>query len=70
MLLDLEEWPDLNINHAADIDKAVDFISQKLSEAFKIATPKTYINGYHKKEKWWSENLREMRRNLRTLKKD
>jgi len=31
----------------------------------KEITPKSYINGKHRKDRWWNEDLRQMRRNLK-----
>jgi len=67
-ILILEDWSIAKINSPANIDLAIETLSNHLTNAITQATPKIYISGSHKKEKWWSEELREMRRNLRGIK--
>jgi ribonuclease HI len=64
-VLDDLEWSlpkPININ---DIDNAIQLINQNLNEALSQATPTSYISGRAGRVKWWSEELRQLRRELR-----
>ena len=64
-LLDQLEWPKIKINNQNDIEKATAYLTDNIMTTINQITPKTYITGTHKKDRWWNEDLRQMRRDLR-----
>jgi hypothetical protein len=64
-LLDHLEWPLTTLKNQTDIDTAVAYLTDNIMNTITQITPKTYITGKHKKDKWWNEDLRQMRRDLR-----
>ena len=61
------EWPQLIINDVDDIEEATKILTDRVKEAANSVTPKIYVTGHHKKEGWWNEDLRQMRRDLRSI---
>jgi ribonuclease HI len=64
-LLDHLEWPLTTQKNQMDLDSAVAYLTDNIMTTISQITPKTYITGKHKKDKWWNEDLRQMRRDLR-----
>jgi hypothetical protein len=67
-ILEKADWSITTAVKTSDIDSAVKNLTDRLNDAIKQSTPITYITGTHKSHKWWNEDLRQMRRNLRSLK--
>jgi len=66
-ILERQDWSLPTILHQKDIDQAVQTLSNRITDAIKQSTPTTYITGTHRRHKWWSETLRQQRRDLRSL---
>ncbi len=66
-ILEQNDWPNLVINSVDDIEEGVTRLSNCIIEAAKATTPVIYLTGHHKKEKWWTEDLRQLRRDLRSI---
>jgi len=62
------EWPKLIIKDTDDIEEAIKILTDCVMKSANLTTPKIYVTGHHKKEGWWNEDLRQMRRDLRSIK--
>jgi ribonuclease HI len=63
--LDQIEWSIIELINPVDIENATTYLTDNIINTLKDITPKTYITGKHRKDKWWNEDLRQMRRNLK-----
>jgi hypothetical protein len=61
------EWAPIAIRDKDGIEEAVKVLTDRISDAAKLATPKIYVTGHHRKEKWWNEDLRQLRREIRSI---
>jgi len=61
------EWPKLTIKDTDDIEEATKILTDCIMKSAESVTPKIYVTGHHKKERWWNEELRQMRRDLRSI---
>jgi len=59
------EWSLPPIITTADIENAVQTITQNLNEALNKSTPTMHLSGKAGRAKWWNEELRQLRRELR-----
>jgi hypothetical protein len=59
------DWSLLPSMTTTDLDNAVQLINQNLDEALSNSTPTSYLSGKARKIKWWNEELRQLRRELR-----
>ncbi len=59
------DWPNFNFTNASDIDAATKTLTENITNTIENITPKIYITGSHIKDRWWTEELRLMRRKLR-----
>jgi ribonuclease HI len=67
-ILEKADWSISTVVKTSDIDTAVENLTNRLNDAIKQSTPTIYITGTHKSHTWWSEDLRQMRRKVRSLK--
>jgi len=61
------DWTLTPITSTTEVEKASEYFYSNVMEVLKSTTPYSYANGSHRKESWWSEELRQMRRDLHTL---
>jgi hypothetical protein len=63
--LDQLDWSIKELNNPEDIENATTYLTENIMNIIKDITPKTYITGKHRKDRWWNEDHRQMRRNLK-----
>jgi len=61
------DWPKINLTSATEIEENCNYLTEHLNKALTAATPIAYITGTHRKESWWTEDLRQLRRELRSF---
>jgi hypothetical protein len=59
------EWPITGLNSPKEIDDAMSYLMDNIIDTIKDITPKMYITGKHRRDRWWNEDLRQMCRDLR-----
>jgi len=64
-LLDQLDWPKVDLHTPERVEEATSYLTDNIMNIIKDITPKFYITGKHRKDSWWNENLRQMRRDLR-----
>jgi ribonuclease HI len=69
-LLNDNDWSLPQISTATDLDSAANSLTNNITTALNQSTPLVYIKGKAKKLTWWNEDLRNLRRNLRTASKN
>jgi hypothetical protein len=60
------DWSLPTINNQQDLDTATSYLIDNVTATVSATTPKIYVTGHHKKDTWWTEALRQMRRDLRS----
>jgi len=68
-ILNKLDWSITNLSSPTEVEGACQYFSNSLLKALTTSTPTTYISGAHRKESWWSEELRQTRRELRATKR-
>jgi len=63
--LDELDWPIADLSNPEKVEDATSYLTNNIMNVIKEITPKSYINGKHRKDRWWNEDLRQMRRNLK-----